>query len=72
MSFSRVIQWYHSHVEPIWPERAKKKVPGHDGDHGNVGASNEEEENGRHHLIFPNKRCTKSFFSRTHVLKKEY
>jgi hypothetical protein len=20
MSFSRLIQWYHSHVDPIWPD----------------------------------------------------
>ncbi len=25
MSFSRLIQWYHSHVEPIWPDGTFKK-----------------------------------------------
>ncbi len=25
MSFSRPIQWYHAHVDPIWPDGTIKK-----------------------------------------------
>ncbi len=26
MSFSRPIQWYHSHVDPIWPDGALNAI----------------------------------------------
>ncbi len=29
MSFSRAFQWYHSHLDPIWPDGTFKKLEGH-------------------------------------------
>ncbi len=27
MSFSRAFQWYHSHLDPIWPDGTFKEYP---------------------------------------------
>ncbi len=29
MFFSRAIQWYHSHADPVWPEGTLKALAAH-------------------------------------------